>query len=82
MLIKGDIKPSAGAANAYGPLLFRWINFNLSMDKNNNEWDEITYPFPNFNDRIVEFWESMSNFIPHFLGVWLFVHTGIKVKPC
>ena len=28
-------------------------------------WDEITYPFPNFN---VEVWEWISNFIPHFIG--------------
>ena len=75
--VHNDTKLSVGAANAYGPFLLTWINFNLSMDNNYNEWDEITYPFPNFNDRIVEFWESMSNFIPHFLGIWLFDHTGI-----
>ena len=31
-------------------------------------WDEITYPFPNFNGATVEVWEWISNFIPHFTG--------------
>ena len=31
-------------------------------------WDEITYPFPNFNGYTVEVWEWISNFIPHFTG--------------
>ena len=30
-------------------------------------WDEITYPFPNFNSSTVEVWEWMNNFIPHFM---------------
>ena len=29
-------------------------------------WDEITYPFPNFNGAVVEGWKWISNFIPHF----------------
>ena len=29
-------------------------------------WDKITYPSPNCNGRIVEVWEWISNFIPHF----------------
>ena len=33
-----------------------------------NVWDEITYPFPNFNGTTVEIWELISNFIPHFTG--------------
>ena len=28
-------------------------------------WDEITYPFPNFNSATVEVGEWISNFIPH-----------------
>ena len=31
-------------------------------------WDEITYPFQNFNDTTVEVWEWINNFIPHFSG--------------
>ena len=29
-------------------------------------WDEITYPFPNFEGATVEVWEWISYFIPHF----------------
>ena len=29
-------------------------------------WDEITYPFPNFNVCTFEVWEWIGNFIPHF----------------
>ena len=36
-----------------------YINYNL--------WDEIIYPFPNFNSGTVEVWEWISNFIPHFI---------------
>ena len=38
-------------------LLLTWLELNLSMDKYNiryNVWDEITYPFPNFNGCPVE----------------------------
>ena len=31
-------------------------------------WDEITYPFLNFNSATVEVWEWISNFTPHFTG--------------
>ena len=31
-------------------------------------WDEITYPFPNFNSATVEVWEWISYFIPNFIG--------------
>ena len=31
-------------------------------------WNEIVYPFPNFNGSTVEIWESIGNFIPHFTG--------------
>ena len=31
-------------------------------------WDEITYPFPNFNRAAVDVWGRVSNFISHFTG--------------
>ena len=51
-----------------GVLLLSWINFNANMDDyiHYKVWDEITYPFPNFNGCAVEVWERISNFIPHF----------------
>ena len=35
-------------------------------------WDEIAYPFPNFNITI----SSHS-----FLGMWLLIYVKIKIKP-
>ena len=40
-----------------GPLLLTWFNFNPSMVSNHihyKMWDEITYPFLNFNGAAVE----------------------------
>ena len=34
-------------------------------------WDEIVYPFPNFNGETVEVWEWKNNFIHALLGMWL-----------
>ena len=31
-------------------------------------WDEITYPFLNFNGATVEVYEWISNFLPYFTG--------------
>ena len=31
-------------------------------------WEEIVYPFSNFNGCTVEVWELISNFMPHFIG--------------
>ena len=60
------------------PLIQAWIK----NDAHYNVWDEITYPFPNFNGAAVDVWERISNFILHLLGMRLLVHAGIKVKPC
>ena len=43
-------------------------------------WDEITYPFPNCNASAVEIWERISNSSHTSLGMWLLIHSGIKVK--
>ena len=40
------------------------------------EWDEITFPFPNFSGCTVEVWGWMSYFIPHFTGISLLIHVG------
>ena len=55
----------------YGP--FHWHGLTLiptwiSNYTHYNVWDEITYPFLNFNGATVEVWEWISNFIPHFTG--------------
>ena len=33
----------------------------------NKVWDEIIYPYPNFNNNIIEFWEWVNNFIQQFI---------------
>ena len=38
--------------------------------------DEITYLLPNFNGA------KISNFTPHFTGMWLLIHAGVKANPC
>ena len=38
-------------------LIQAWINKRMSSDM----WNEITYPFPNFNGAIVEVWKWISN---------------------
>ena len=52
------------------PLLLTWINFNpwISNYIHYNVWDEIIYPFLNFNGATVEVYEWISNFIPHITG--------------
>ena len=46
-----------------------WIPAYISNHMPSKVWDEITYPFPNFNGAAVEVWEWISNFIPHFIMV-------------
>ena len=41
-------------------------------------WDEITYPFPEFNGHTVEVWKETSS--TTLLGMWLLIHSGIEVK--
>ena len=43
-------------------------------------WDEINYPFPNFNGYTVEVWEWWVISSHTLLGMWLLIHAGIKVE--
>ena len=47
------------------------LHWNPTLHPSNythyNEWDEITYPFLNFNGATVEVYEWISNFIPQFI---------------
>ena len=61
-----------------GPLY--WYRLTLIPAWMNNDiyqtvWDEINYPFPNFNGAAREW---MGNFIPHLLCVLLLIHAWIK----
>ena len=44
-------------------------------------WDEITYPFSNFNVATVEVWELITNYAPQFIMDVLTYPTGIKLNP-
>ena len=58
------------AVDDMGTLLFTWIDFIpawMNYYIHQNVWDEITYPFPNFNGFTVEVWQWISNFIPRFM---------------
>ena len=43
-------------------------------------WDEITYPFLNFNGCTVEVQEWISNFIPHYNGCDYLSMLGLKLN--
>ena len=45
-------------------------------------WDEITYPFLNFNGCTVEVYEWISNFIPHFIIDVITYPCFKMVHPC
>ena len=47
-------------------LIPTWISNNVYHKMG----DEITYPFPNFNDAAVEFWKWISNFISHLFIIF------------
>ena len=59
---------------AFTNLIPIWISNHVSS----KVWDEITYPFPNFNGCAIEFWEWISNFIPHFYRRDYFSMLGLK----
>ena len=53
-------------------LLLKWIiPAWISNHICHNVWDEITYPFPNFNSVAVEVWEWIGNFMSHRICEYL-----------
>ena len=66
-----DNKSSMVQVNTRGP--FYWhgstlIPAGISNHIHNKVWDEITYPFPNFDGCTAEVWEWISNCNPHSSG--------------
>ena len=54
-----------GPFNLHGSILIlAWI----SNHNHYQVWTEITYPFPDVNGAIIEAWEWMGYFMPHFTG--------------
>ena len=65
---KGD-KTRRGRWRLTGPLPLTWLILIPVWISNSilyKMWDEITYPFSNFNGCTVEVWEWMNNFIELF----------------
>ena len=58
-----------------GAQIYMGLNGRISNHVPSEVWDEITYPFPNFNSATVEVWGWISNFIPHFI-------MGVITYPC
>ena len=65
-------KTSRAGPVSIGVLIFTcWLTKNAAWISNYvhyRVWDEIIFPFPNFNGCTVEVWEWISNFIPRFSG--------------
>ena len=63
--------------------IFEWLNKSLLHNQRkcnlvpSKVWGEITYPFLNFNSCTIEVWESISNFIPHFI-----MDVNVITYPC
>ena len=58
-------------------LILAWISNYIHY----KVWDEITYPFLNFNGCTVEVKEWISNLSHTLQDMWLLIHAWIKVKP-
>ena len=41
-------------------------------------WDEIIFPFPNYNGLTIDAWEWMGNFVTHFTNMQLIIHAEIS----
>ena len=57
------------------------ITAGISNYNHYKVWDEISYPFPNFNSSLLKFgneWVISSHIL---LGMSLLIHAVIKVKP-
>ena len=66
-----------------GSLLLTWSLIIIPAWISNHIYskgDVITYPFPNFNDAIVDVWELKNNFIPPFILDVLTYPCRIKVN--
>ena len=64
-----------GPLYKYGFLILAWICNHMPC----KVWDEITYPFPNFNSCTVEVWEWISNFISLYNGCNYLSMLGLKL---
>ena len=84
--VKNYVCHSSGYCWDYKPGTLYWHDLTLIAIWISNYihhvWDEITYPFPNFNGATVEVPEWIRNFIPHFTKHVITYPCLIKVNPC
>ena len=81
-------------AASWGPFYLYWLTLIPAWISNympSKMWNEITYPFPNFNHCIIEVWEWISYFIPYFImdvitscwdWSWSILVKGVWQMPC
>ena len=78
---KRDFSKLYIATNHMVPFYQHWLTSTsawISSYIHYTVWDEITYPFPNFNGWAVGVWEWISNFITlNWACDWLLIHAGI-----
>ena len=58
---KHELGHNSDCRLTYINLIPAWLSNHIPS----KVWDEITYPFPNFNGGTIEVWEWISDFIPH-----------------
>ena len=51
----------------YDVTVKRFEKLAISNQVPSKMWDKITYPFPNLNGTIIEGWEWIDDFTPHFM---------------
>ena len=66
MIIKDVIHVFASISKIMSILLMGRRNREHCNYMPSKVWDEISYPFPNFNGTTMEVWEWIINFISHF----------------
>ena len=54
----------------------------MSNHMSSKVWDEITYPFSNFNGCTIELWERINKFILYLMMDVITYSARIKVHPC
>ena len=62
-----EIRNSSTEDDTQVALRLSLISAGISNHMPSKVWDEISYPFSNFNGSTVEVWEWICNFTPHYI---------------
>ena len=66
-----DLEPFCARTSGAPCLIPAWLSNHMPC----KVWDEIIYPFPNYNCETVDVWEWISNFISYII-------VGVITNPC